>query len=181
MDSSDKIRLLSIAKRTIRNKNKIYDIKTECSVELLENKGCFVTLKKNGLLRGCVGYIYPVKELVYAVVENAYNAAFADYRFSPVTSDEVDFIDIEISILTKPKQILFVSKEDLFGKIKPNVDGVIVEYQEKKAVFLPQVWEEIPDVNLFFQNLFVKGRFGNVKFDNCFLKIFLFQVEIINE
>jgi len=66
--------------------------------------GCFVTLKKGGELRGCIGNILPDKPLYEAVIENARNAALYDFRFPPVTPSEVPEIKIEISVLSKPEK-----------------------------------------------------------------------------
>jgi AmmeMemoRadiSam system protein A len=98
--------------------------------------GVFVTLHEDGELRGCIGYIEPVKPLYLAVMENAVSAAFRDYRFLPVEPAELDKIDIEISVLTPKEQI--ASAETFI----PGKHGIIMEAEERRAVFLPQVAAE---------------------------------------
>jgi hypothetical protein len=125
--------------------------------DLLEKKGCFVTLTKNGELRGCIGNILPQEPLYQAVMENARNAALRDFRFQPVTPTEVAKIHIEISVLTEPQTLPFNSPEDLLGKLQPHKDGVVLKIGPHGATFLPQVWEQIPDKVEFLNHLSQKA------------------------
>ena len=79
---------------------------------LKEKRGCFVTLHKDGILRGCIGTIEPVRSLAFNVEENALNAAFHDPRFPAVEIDEMSDIDIEISVLTVPEKLDFKDGDD---------------------------------------------------------------------
>jgi len=119
--------------------------------------GCFVTLHKRGELRGCVGYIEPVKPLADAVVDMAKNAALHDTRFSPVTPDELSAIDVEVSVLTPPRSLEFSGPDDLLAKLVPGRDGVILKKGWYQSTFLPQVWDQLPDKVGFLQHLSLKA------------------------
>lgn len=122
-----------------------------------EHRGCFVTLTKNGQLRGCIGYIEPIKPLTQAVLENAGNAALRDPRFPAVTVDELDDITVEVSVLTRPQPLPYSDAQDLLDKLEPGRDGVILEKGGHHSTFLPQVWEQLPDKKTFLEHLSVKG------------------------
>ena len=126
---------------------------------LNEVRACFVTLNLNGKLRGCVGSLIAHRSLIDDVISNARNAAFSDLRFSKLTYEEFENLEIEISILTPPLRLEYSSIEDLKNKIIPNKHGVILRYKNKSATFLPQVWEQIPDFYDFFTQLSLKAGF----------------------
>jgi AmmeMemoRadiSam system protein A len=98
--------------------------------------GAFVTLKRQGHLRGCIGSIYPRQPLWHAVVGNAIHAAVHDHRFPPVKREETGDLDIEISVLTAPRDI---AGPEAFHV---GTHGIILEKHGKRAVFLPQVAPE---------------------------------------
>jgi AmmeMemoRadiSam system protein A len=122
-----------------------------------ENRGCFVTLTENGSLRGCIGYIEPIKPLYQAVMENAGNAALSDPRFPPVTAAELGRIKVEVSVLTKPVPVDYSDPADLLHKLVPGVDGVILQGGPRQSTFLPQVWDQLPDKIAFLEALSLKG------------------------
>ena len=122
-----------------------------------ENRGCFVTLTINGELRGCIGYIEPIKPLYQAVMENARNAALSDPRFPPVSPGELSSIKVEVSVLTKPTLLPYRDPEDLLQKLVPGIDGVILEQGPYQSTFLPQVWGQLPDKVQFLEHLSLKG------------------------
>lgn len=125
--------------------------------KLAEKKACFVTLTKDGALRGCIGHLTAMEPLHQAVAENARNAALRDPRFSPVQSEELDKIKIEISVLTEPQPLAFSSPDDLLSKLHPNEDGVLLHIGPRTATFLPQVWAQIPDKVKFLEYLSQKA------------------------
>jgi AmmeMemoRadiSam system protein A len=98
--------------------------------------GSFVTLKKKGALRGCIGEIFPVRPLNRSVFLNALSAAFRDHRFPPLQDEELDEVEIEISVLTRPRPIQTVDEIEL-GR-----HGIVLERGNHRAVFLPQVAPE---------------------------------------
>lgn len=153
----------------------------EISSTLKEKRGCFVTLHKNGVLRGCIGIIEPIKPLVSAVEENALNAAFRDPRFPPLKKDELSAIDIEISVLTIPKVLEHKDYEDLKKKLKPYVHGVIVSRGYLGATFLPQVWEQLPDKEVFLEHLCQKGGMEKTAWKNKETVIKVYEAEYFSE
>lgn len=120
--------------------------------------GVFVTLRKNGELRGCIGYPFPIKTVAQAVADNAINAAFHDPRFFPLQKEELKNLEIEITILTVPEQIEFENPNELLKKIKIGRDGLIMEYGLFVGLFLPQVpVEEQWDEKTYLSHLCIKA------------------------
>ena len=111
----------------------------------------FVTLKLNGELRGCIGSVYPTKPLILDIIDNAKNAAFQDPRFEPLTVEELEGLEISVSILSAIERIDFKDERDLLSKIHPH--GVILVERDKRAVYLPVVWEQLPDKEIFLNSL----------------------------
>jgi MEMO1 family protein len=103
---------------------------------LRQNSGAFVTLHKQGQLRGCIGYIEPVAQLFRSIMDNAESAALHDTRFHPVTPPELTEIDIEISVLTVPQRVAG------YQNIVIGTHGMILKKGWARAVFLPQVAPE---------------------------------------
>jgi hypothetical protein len=129
----------------------------DATESLRRDAGCFVTLKKRGQLRGCIGYIEGIKPLYLAVMDNARNAALADPRFPAVTPDELADIAIEISVLTAPEEIEYVDPNDLLSRITPMRDGLILRKGYRQSTFLPQVWEQLSDKIMFLEHLAMKA------------------------
>ncbi|MDD2697363.1 MAG: AmmeMemoRadiSam system protein A [Arcobacteraceae bacterium] len=125
--------------------------------EFVLPRATFITLKKDGNLRGCIGSLVAHRELFDDLVTNAKKAAFEDPRFRPVTLDELDNISLEVSILTPPTLVQYEDIEDLKTKITIGIDGIILKLGDKQATFLPQVWEDISDFDTFFNHLCRKG------------------------
>ena len=126
------------------------------SERLTAERGCFVTLHKQGELRGCIGDIIPERSLIKCVRGNALNAALNDPRFRPVVSNELDTIDVEVSVLTPPEVLEYGSPEDLLAKLEPNVHGVVLSTRIGRSTYLPQVWEQLPDKEDFLSRLCTK-------------------------
>ncbi len=163
--------LLNIAKVSIQDEfnytNTIDFDKFTKDYPLLKNDGAsFVTLTQNGKLRGCIGSLQANRPLIEDIISNAKNAAFRDPRFSKLTRDELDITDIEVSVLTQPKLLEYKDTQDLKNKIKPNVDGVILQLNSNQATFLPQVWEELPEFESFFGHLLNKAGLPMDSFKN---------------
>lgn len=159
LTSYDKKYLLKLARNSIEYylKNKKYLEQEEELNEVLKLPlATFITLKKEGNLRGCMGHLEPIQELHKDVVENSVAAASFDSRFPEVTIDELDDIEIEISILTPKKPIHFSKKEELFEKLNRG-PGVVLSKNGYSATFLPQVWETLPDTKEFLEELSLKA------------------------
>jgi AmmeMemoRadiSam system protein B/AmmeMemoRadiSam system protein A len=127
-------------------------------IELPECQGAaFVTLKKNGELRGCIGSLSACRPLSEDVAENAFAAAFRDYRFNTLTDDELDEIEVSISVLTAPEPMSFTSEQDLLSQLQPGVDGMILTEGGNRGTFLPSVWENLPEPASFLSHLKMKA------------------------
>src|SRR5262249_28897120 len=122
---------------------------------LREMRATFVTLMKGGELRGCVGALEAQRPLGEDVAANARAAAFDDTRFRPLTLDELAQTELEVSLLSTPKTLEFEDHADLLKKLRPGVDGVILEQPGEglRGTFLPQVWEDLADPEQFITRL----------------------------
>ena len=154
--------LLTIAKISIlMNFDSSYAIDKEKVLSqypfLSKNGSSFVTLKINNELRGCIGSIIAHRTLLEDVISNAQSAAFKDPRFKPLQKDELEKLNVEVSVLSEPKILEYENEEDLYKKIRPNIDGVILEYGSSHSTFLPQVWEQLKTPELFFEYLATKA------------------------
>ena len=148
---------------------------------LQENGASFVTLTETGDLRGCVGALEAYQPLVQDVCEHAIAAAMEDYRFRPVQPAEIPYLHIEISRLTHPEPLEYNSPEQLLRLIRPGIDGVIIRDGLRRATFLPQVWEKVPDSAEFFSHLCLKMG-GPANLWQCKpLQVFTYQVEEFQE
>jgi len=114
------------------------------SAAMREKGACFVTLTIGGALRGCIGSLEATRALAADVQEHALDAAVNDYRFPPVTPEEAPHLHIELSVLSAPAPLDYCSRDDLLRKLRPGIDGVILESGRRRATFLPQVWEKVP-------------------------------------
>jgi AmmeMemoRadiSam system protein A len=156
----EKQTLLTLARETIANalRNKPEPVVEVAALsENLREKGAsFVTLTRRGNLRGCIGSLEAYQSLALDVREHAYQAAFEDYRFPPLTLAELPDIHIEISRLTTPQVLTYDNPADLPAALKPGVDGVILEDGFRRATFLPQVWEQLPNPEEFLSHLCAK-------------------------
>ena len=105
----------------------------------------FVTLKQDGELRGCIGSLEAHRLLAIDVRRNALAAAFNDPRFAPLAAGELDVTTVEVSLLSPASRFAVADEEDLLARLEPGVDGIVLELGRRRATFLPQVWESLPD------------------------------------
>jgi hypothetical protein len=120
----------------------------------LDAHGCsFVTLRREGELRGCIGSLEAHRPLGEDIAANAVAAALRDRRFPPVTAFELESLDVEVSLLQPSEALACADEDDAIGKLRPGVDGVVIEYGGSRATFLPQVWESLPDAPMFLREL----------------------------
>ncbi len=117
----------------------------------------FVTLNVDGRLRGCIGSLEAYRPLGEDVAANAVAASSRDLRFVEVEPEELDDIDIEVSVLSAPERITFTSKEDALAQLRPGIDGVILAHGNHRATFLPQVWEKLDNPEEFMALLMRKA------------------------
>jgi AmmeMemoRadiSam system protein A len=148
---------------------------------LRENRGCFVSLHQHGNLRGCIGTIEPEQPLLDGVEANALNAAFRDPRFAPLEVKELTTTDIEISVLTVPRKLAFKDSEDLKAQLKPGVHGVILSKGWQRATFLPQVWEQLPDKEMFLKHLCQKAGLGSNCWKDTAIEVEVYEAEVFSE
>jgi len=140
----------------------------------------FVTLKLDGELRGCIGSLKARFSLMDDLQGNAIAAAFQDPRFSPLTKDELDRIQIEVSILSDPEKIEFVSETDLLTQLHPHIDGLIFNYGNYRSTFLPQVWDQLPSPEQFLSHLKKKAGLAS-NFWSEEVLIYRYSVEKFSE
>ena len=175
--------LLSLARAAIKStflNGKIDTSFVEEYPELQEQGASFVTLTQNGKLRGCIGSIIARRSLLEDIIHNARSAAFKDPRFMPLREDELDKTVIEVSLLTPPEYLEYEDGADLKEKIKVGIDGVILKQENYQATFLPQVWEELSEFELFFSHLCQKAGLSS----GCLERhpeIYTYQVEKVKE
>ena len=113
----------------------------------------FVTLRRAGDLRGCIGTVNAWRPLEDDVRANAVAAAFHDPRFEPLSRSEFADTSIEVSLLGPREAIVAVDEDAVLGQLRPGVDGVVLECGRRRATFLPQVWEQLPDSRTFLSAL----------------------------
>jgi AmmeMemoRadiSam system protein A len=141
----------------------------------------FVTLTVGGILRGCIGALEPYQSLAEDVREHAMAAALNDYRFPPVQESELSSIRIEVSRLTVPESLKYTDADDLITKLRPGMDGVILRDGFRRATFLPQVWDKIPDPVEFLKNLCSKMGAAPETWRRKHLEVLIYQVEEFSE
>ena len=127
------------------------------SPELHAPGATFVTLTQHGQLRGCIGSLEAWRPLGQDVRENALAAAFRDPRFPPLDHEELAFTRVEVSLLDVPKPMEFAGEADALARLRPGIDGLILSYGHRRATFLPQVWESLPDRQQFMAHLKMKA------------------------
>ena len=148
---------------------------------LRELGASFVTLTEDGELRGCIGALEAYQPLAEDVCEHAAAAAQEDFRFYPVRPKEVAHIQIEISRLTQPQPMDYESTEDRLSKLRPGIDGVILREGLRRATFLPQVWEKLPEKEAFLSHLCVKMGAAENIWRKKKLTVLTYQVEEFHE
>ena len=122
-----------------------------------EQRACFVTLKTNNTLRGCVGSLVANEALINNIIHNAYSAAFNDSRFVPLRRKELPGLSIQLSILSPSETLQFSSQQELLNQLIPNRDGLIISEGEKHATFLPSVWQDLNEAQEFLNHLKIKA------------------------
>jgi AmmeMemoRadiSam system protein A len=149
--------------------------------DLRHEGASFVTLNKHGRLRGCIGSLEARHPLVLDVQQNALGAALRDPRFPRVGPDEVEDLQVEVSVLSHPEPLHYDDAEDLHDKLRPGVDGVVVERGWQRATFLPQVWEKLTDEREFLQRLCLKAGLAPDAYAGGDLDVYTYQVEKFRE
>ena len=128
--------------------------------ELRENGACFITLNRDGKLRGCVGSTLAHRALAVDAAGNGYAAAFRDPRFKGLKEAEVATLELSISVLGQPIAMTLADEADLLAQLRPGIDGLIIEDKGKRSLFLPSVWEGLPRPDAFLHRLKLKAGFA---------------------
>ena len=136
--------------------------------DLQLQRATFATLKKDGKLRGCIGSATAHRSFVEDIVHNAYAAAFRDHRFAPLQTEEASSTSVSVTLLGIPQAMRFSDETDFQNQLRPQVDGLIIRDGDKRAVFLPQVWEELPDPTTFMIHLKRKAGLAEDHWSNRF-------------
>jgi AmmeMemoRadiSam system protein A len=117
----------------------------------------FVTLRLAGALRGCIGALQARQALHEDVRAHAVAAAFDDPRFPPLAREEFARLQIEVSVLGEAEPLAAASETEARAALRRGVDGVILEWRGRRATFLPQVWEQLPQAAAFLNALKLKA------------------------
>ncbi|MBI1943850.1 MAG: AmmeMemoRadiSam system protein B [Betaproteobacteria bacterium] len=125
---------------------------------LRQSSASFVTLTRDGKLRGCMGSLEFARPLGEDVAANALAAAFEDPRFGKLSREEWPACSLEVSLLSAPKPIRFADESDLLAQLRAGEDGVILEHEGRRATYLPQVWQGLPDKRRFLEELAKKAE-----------------------
>lgn len=177
--------LLRMAREAIEHRvkgKKLPRIQTTSLTPNIQEQGAsFVTLTIHGQLRGCIGALEAYQPLVEDVREHAVAAAFEDPRFPPLREDELSRIQIEVSRLTRPVPLEYKDAEDLLSKLRSHIDGVIIKDGLRRATFLPQVWEKLPNPSEFMDNLCYKMGVAHQYWRSNHLDVLVYQVEEFHE
>jgi AmmeMemoRadiSam system protein A len=182
------MRLIQVARRTIAAKlgtlveaDKVVSDRDLADPAFQEKRGTFVTLKIKNQLRGCMGCLTPSETILEGIQRNAINAAFNDPRFPALTPVELDRAKIDISILTSPREFEYTASDDLLEKLRPNIDGVIINKGLARSTFLPQVWEQLPRTEDFLAHLCRKAGLSPDEWKKGELGVSIYQVQYFNE
>ena len=185
LNENDRAVLLRLARETIqltaaRQALPHLDL-ADYSKDLRQDGVSFVTLTIDEQLRGCIGALEAYQPLVLDVQEHAAAAASEDYRFSRVRPEEVPLLEIEISRLTPTQTLQYENWQDLIAKLRPGLDGVLIRDGRRRATFLPQVWEKLPDPQNFLSHLCVKMGAPENYWQTQKLDVSIYQVEDFKE
>jgi AmmeMemoRadiSam system protein A len=167
--------LLGTARHAIAAELRLPTAEPGANGALLRPGATFVTLFHGGELRGCIGSLKATRAVGVDVRENAVAAAFRDPRFPPLTVLEFEATSVEVSLLSAAESLRFDTEDELRLRLRPGIDGVTLELDDRRATFLPQVWETLPDPRDFLAAL--KHKAGmRVDFWSPGLNVALYQV-----
>lgn len=149
--------LLPLARAAIATELGLSPAASDDEPWLKREGACFITLMKEGKLRGCIGTLRPHRALAVDVKDNAVGAAFRDPRFSPLTAAEFAAVLVEISVLSALEPMSFSGEPDALSQLRAGVDGLVFQYGHHTSTFLPQVWENFREPSEFLAHLKYKA------------------------
>ena len=174
--------LLQLARTVLRHRLQGGEApETTKDPDFLHKKAAFVTLTIGGKLRGCIGNLIPVGPLWQGIHDNALSAAFHDHRFNALTVEELEQVNIEVSVLSEPRKLSHTGGNDLVDKLCPGIDGVILRKDGRSGTFLPQVWDQLATTELFLDHLCVKAGLPQKSWQADDVSIETYQVECFSE
>jgi AmmeMemoRadiSam system protein A len=151
--------LLGLARASIAERFGGPTVQRPADSAWLEQPGAvFVTLTLEGELRGCVGSASARRPLFDDVMDNAKAAAFEDPRFKPLTADELTRSRIEVSVLSPLEKLEVETEAELLKQLRPGVDGVQIAWGAHRALFIPEMWNQISDPGTFL--FYLKRKAG---------------------
>jgi AmmeMemoRadiSam system protein A len=178
LNDSERRELLEVARRSVDAvvKHTAYAPAAPSDQTLLQERGVFVTLTKKGELRGCIGYVMPLKPLYQAVAEIAEAAALQDPRFPPVTAKELDQLEYEISVLSPFRRLLDIKQVEV-GR-----DGLLMRRGSNEGILLPQVpVEQHWDRSTFLEQAGVKAGLSPKEWQDEDTDIFTFSALVFGQ
>lgn len=146
--------LVPLARREIAQALALPAPEIDQSLPRLQQHGAtFVTLMQQHQLRGCMGSLQAYRPLLHDLKVNAHAAAFRDPRFSPLQVEELDETELEVSLLSAMQALQFHDELEAWSQLRAGQDGVVLEFGSYRSTFLPQVWEQLPEVDDFMARL----------------------------
>jgi hypothetical protein len=177
--------LLKIAAEAIKehllNNKKIQVKESEVPAGAKTAACCFVTLRKDGELRGCIGSLTTRQPLYLDVIDNAINAGFKDPRFFPLEEDDLDDLKISISVLSPTRPISFNSPLEIITYFEKNKCGAVIKNGKNQATYLPSVWKELPDVRAFLGSLCEKAGLSSHAWQDKGTTFEVFDAQVFGE
>lgn len=185
LTSEDGERLLDLARGSLSwmvSGGDLIPLRLESLPETLRAPGAaFVTLHLGGALRGCVGSGEAYRPLAVDVADNATKVAYRDPRFPPLAPDELRRVQVEVSVLSSLRPLTYREPEELLAKLRPGVDGVVILHGIHRALFLPQVWDMLPDAAEFLAHLCRKAGLPARAFVQEPLNVLTFETRTFRE
>jgi uncharacterized protein len=174
--------LLALAKASIQNGlltgRPITVDWAACPAEFKEKTATFVTLHVNHQLRGCIGALEAIRPLAEDIAHNAFSAAFKDSRFPPLQAGEFKDLEIHLSILSPAEPVALTSEQDLITKLRPGIDGLILQEGHRRGTFLPSVWGQLTKPQEFLQHLKLKAGLAPDYWSDK-IRVYRYQTEYI--
>ncbi len=148
----------------------------------LQQCGVFVTIYKQGALRGCIGSLTSKEPVREGIRRQAVNSALYDHRFNPVREEELADLQIEVSVLSVPEELNYTDADELVELLRPGIDGVIIASPAgKSATFLPQVWKQLPEPVAFLKHLCRKAGLADNFWKKGQLSVKTYTVQCFEE
>jgi len=163
LDAEARRGLIDLAKEVVKNaarnggKQPNLNIQGQLPRLFLAQRATFVTLTIGGQLRGCRGSLLPLRSLIADIADNAWKSAYDDPRFKPLSPEELERLDFHISILSTPRRIFASDEGELMRALRPDIDGLVIRDGRHQGLFLPSVWEQVPEPQTFIRQLKLKA------------------------